>query len=169
MSYEPTICISDISDHLPLVLSIDNIDPFKAPKTKIHTRKLDTKKMEILNNRIQDVDWTTVLHDKDANESLNTLHKFLGDKLNDIVPVKTFEVSDKKLIKNKWLTSGLLRCMTKQRKLYKKILQKNRKPQDHEQYRLYRNELKRVHRRAKETYYKEKCINFKRNTAKLWK
>ena len=52
MPYEPTICISDISDHLPLVLSIDNIDPFKAPKTKIHTRKLDTKKMEILNNRI---------------------------------------------------------------------------------------------------------------------
>ena len=43
MSYEPTICISDISDHLPLVLSIDNIDPFKAPKTKIQTRKLDTK------------------------------------------------------------------------------------------------------------------------------
>ena len=169
MSYEPTICISDISDHLPLVLNIDNIDPFKVPKTKIQTRKLDTKKMELLNNRIQDMNWTTILHDKDANESFNTLHKIFGDQLNDIAPVKTLEVSDKKLIKNKWLSSGLLRCMNKQRRLYKKTLQKNRKPQDQEHYRLYRNELKRVLRRAKETYYKEKCIIFKRNTSKLWK
>ena len=120
MSYEPIICISDISDHLPLVLSIDNIDPFKAPKTKICTRKLDNKKMETLNNRFQDVDWTTDLHDKDANESFNTLYNFLSDQLNDIAPVKMFEVSDKKIIKNKWLTSGLLKSMTKQRKLYKK-------------------------------------------------
>ena len=169
MSYEPTICISDISDHLPLVLSIDNIDPFKAPNTKIYTRKLDNKKMETLNTRIQEVDWTTVLHDKKANESLNTLHKFLSDQLDDIAPVKTFEVSDKKLIKNKWLTIGLLKCMTKQRKLYKKTLQKNNQPLDHEHYRTYRNELKRISRKAKEAYYKEKCINFKRNTAKLWK
>ena len=78
MSYEPTICISDISDYLPLVLSIDNIDPFKAPKTKIHTRKLDTKKMEILNSRIQDVDWTTILHDKDANEASTPYINSLG-------------------------------------------------------------------------------------------
>ena len=42
--------------------------------------------MEIINKRIQDVDWTTILHDKDANESFNTLHKFLGDQLNDIAP-----------------------------------------------------------------------------------
>ena len=124
MTYEPTICISDISDHLPLVLCIDNIDPFRAPKTKIYTRKLDRIKMETLNTRIQDVDWITALHDKNANESFNTLHKLLSDQLNDIAPVKTFEVSDKKLIKNKWITSDLLKCMTKQRKLYKKLYRK---------------------------------------------
>ena len=33
----------------------------------------------------------------------------------------------------------------------------------------YRNELKRVLRKAKESYYKGKCTNFKRNTSKLWK
>ena len=39
MAFDPTICISDISYHLPLVLSIEDIDPYRAPKTKIQTRK----------------------------------------------------------------------------------------------------------------------------------
>ena len=59
--------------------------------------------------------------------------------------------------------------MTKQRKLYKKTLQNNNKTQDHDQYRTYRNTLKKIIRNAKESYYKEQCQNFKRNTSKLWK
>ena len=40
---------------------------------------------------------------------------------------------------------------------------------DHEKYKQYRNSLKRVLRLAKEQYYKDKCIEYKRNTSKLWK
>ena len=112
MEYEPTICISDISDHLPLVLSINNMYPYKLPKTKIETRKLDNKKMATLNNKILNVDWTTRLGNMDANESFNNLHNYISDQLNVIAPIKTFAINDKKLIRNKWLTSGLLKCMT---------------------------------------------------------
>ena len=31
MSFDPTICISDISDHLPLVVRIEDIDLYRAP------------------------------------------------------------------------------------------------------------------------------------------
>ena len=166
MDYEPTICISDISDHLPLVININNMYPYKLPKTKIETRKLDNNKMATLNNRIQSVDWSTKLRDMDANESLNNLHSYISNQLNDIAPIKTFAFNDKKLIRNKWLTSGLLKCMTKQRKLYKKTLQNKSKTQDHDQYKTYRNTLKKIIRKAKESYYKEQCQNFKRNTSK---
>ena len=169
MDYEPTICISDISDHLPLVININNMNPYKLPKTKIETRKLDNNKIATLNNRIQSVDWSTELRDMDANESFNNLHSYISNQLNDIAPIKTFAFNDKKLIRNKWLTSGLLKCMTKQRQLYKKTLQNNSKTQDHEQYKTYRNTLKKIIRKAKESYYKEQCQNFKRNTSKLWK
>ena len=124
MSFDPTICISDISDHLSLVLSIEDTDLYRAPKTKIQTRELDTKNMETLNDRINEIDWTNELNVKDASESFNTLHNFLNTQLNVIAPVTTIEVSDKKLIRNKWLTSGLMKSMAKQRKLYKKTLQK---------------------------------------------
>ena len=96
MDYEPIICISDISDHLPLVLSINNMHPYKLPKTKIETRKLDNNKMATLNNRIQNVDWTTKFIDMDANESFNNLHNYISDQLNDIAPIKTFAINDKK-------------------------------------------------------------------------
>ena len=132
MSFDPTICISDISDHLPLVLSIEDIDPYRAPKTKIQTRKLNTKKMETLNNKINEIDWTNELKDKDANESFNILHEFLNNELNEIAPVTTIEVSGKKLIRNKWLTTRLMKSMAKQRKLYKKTIQKNSTTEDHE-------------------------------------
>ena len=134
MSFDPTICISDISDHLPLVLSIEDIDPYRAPKTKIETRKLNTKKMETLNNKINEIDWTNELKDKDTNESFNILHEFLNNQLNEIAPVTTIEVRGKKLIRNKWLTTGLMKSMAKQRKLYKKNNTKNSTTEDHEKY-----------------------------------
>ena len=40
---------------------------------------------------------------------------------------------------------------------------------DHEKYKQYRNSLKKVLRIAKEQYYRDKCVEYKRNTSKLWK
>ena len=96
MAFHPTICITDISNHLPLVLNLENIDPYKAPKTKIQTRKLDSKKMTTLNNKINETNWTKEMDRKDANDSFNTLHKFLSTQLNEIAPVTTVKVSGKK-------------------------------------------------------------------------
>ena len=62
-----------------------------------------------------------------------------------------------------------MKSMAKQKKLYKRTPQKNSTIEDHENYKNYRNELKRIVRKAKESDYKEKCVNFKRNTSKLWK
>ena len=55
------------------------------------------------------------------------------------------------------------------KKAVQKTLQNNSKTQDHDQYKTYRNTLKKIIRKAKESYYKEQCQNFKRNTSKLWK
>ena len=74
--------------------------------------------MATLNTKINEIDWTNELIEKDANESFNTLHTFLSTQLNEIAPVTTIEVSRKKLIKNKWITSELMKSMSKQRKLY---------------------------------------------------
>ena len=65
------------------------------------------------------------------------------------------------------MTPGLMKCTMKQRKLYKKTLN-NSSEKDHEKYKEYRNCLKQLLRKTKQEYYKEKCVEFKRNTRKLW-
>ena len=74
MSFEPTICISDISDHLSLVINIKNLDPFKAPNTKLQTRKLDTNKISPINDKMKEINWNTELKEKNANDSFNIFH-----------------------------------------------------------------------------------------------
>ena len=49
-----------------------------------------------------------------------------------------------------------------------KTLMKSSKEIEHEKYKQYRNCLKQLLRRTKQEYYKEKCVEFKRNTRKLW-
>ena len=46
--YSSNIGISDISDHLPLILNIDNMNPYKKVAKSITTRKLDSKKYGII-------------------------------------------------------------------------------------------------------------------------
>ena len=109
------------------------------------------------------------MNEKDANDSFNIFHEYLNNQLNEIAPITTIEISSHKLIRNEWITTGLMKCLTKQKKLYKKTLQNCSTKNDHEKYRVYGNNLQKVLRKAKESYYKGKCIDFKKNTSKLWK
>ena len=65
------------------------------------------------------------------------------------------------------MTPGLLKCIQKQRNLYKTTLVKQNNEIAHSKYKNYRNSLTRILRKAKETYYQSKCTEFKRNTKKL--
>lgn len=58
---------------------------------------------------------------------------------------------------------------SKTKKSVQKTLKRNSNTIDHEKYKQYRNSLRMVLRRAKEQYYREKCVEYKRNTSKLWK
>ena len=68
--------------------------------TKIQTRKLDMKKMTLINDKIKQTDWNTILNEKDANDSFKLFHEYLNNQLNEIAPITTIEISSHKLIRN---------------------------------------------------------------------
>ena len=86
--------------------------------------------------------------------------------LNTETPIKTIKVKPSKVLKEPWMSPGLLRSIKKQKQLYKKTLNKNASVRDQIRYKEYRNQILR---RTKEEYYKNNCTEYKRNTAKLWK
>ena len=167
-TYNSNIGISDISDHLPLILNIDKLNPYKEIAKNITSRKLDTDKMNTLNERIKAENWEELLYNKNTNESFTIFHNTIQKPLNDIAPIKTVRIPPKRIIKDEWMTPGLLKCIQKQRNLYKTTLAKQNNEIAYSKYKNYRNSLKRILRKGRETYYHTKCTEFKRKTKKLW-
>ena len=114
--YTSNIGISDISDHLPLILNIKNLNPCKKTAKHITTRKLDTEKMNQINDRMKVEDWEALLHNKDTNESFTIFHNTLQRHINDIAPIKTIKIPPKRILRDEWMTPGLLKCTQKQKK-----------------------------------------------------
>ena len=66
------------------------------------------------------------------------------------------------------MSPGLLKCVKKQKLLYKEFLHNRMMDKCHTKYKEYRNQLTKILRKTKEEYYRTKCYEFKRNTSKLW-
>ena len=143
------------------------MNPYKKAARYITTRKLDPNKMELLNERIRSEDWDEMLNGKNTNESFTIFHNITQKHINDIAPLKTVKIPPKRIIKDDWMTPSLLKCTQKQRKLYKATLT-NKHQTTQDSYKNYRNNLTRILCKAKETYYQNKCNEFKRDTKKLW-
>ena len=67
-----------------------------------------------------------------------------------------------------WLTNGLKNACKKMNLLYKQLL-KYRSEEACIKYKLYKNKLTTILRRAEKTYYCDKLHKFKNNTKQTWK
>ena len=167
--YESSILVTDISDHLPCLLTINNHSLFKKPPTKITTRGFNENKVSTIKNKLNVVNWAELLQTTDINHQYDTFQHILTSTIDEVASYYTKIIPSNKVIKDPWLSAGLLKCTRKQISLYKKTMKKSSTEQHHVQYKTYRNKLKQILRRAKEDYYRSKCLEFKRNTSRLWK
>ena len=145
-----------------------NIDIYKTEPKKIQTRKLNPINKKKINDKLHETNWESLLDNLDTEDSYNIYQTTINSILDEITPVKEYTINPNKVLKEQWMTPGLMKCTMKQRSLYKKTLMKSSKEIEHEKYKQYRNCLKQLLRRTKQEYYKEKCVEFKRNTRKLW-
>ena len=169
MSLDPSIILSDISDHYPCLLTIQDETLFKKQPKRIQTRKLDPTKIDIINCKLSSVEWEQELHNLSLDDQYNMFHSKLLSIMDDVAPYQTVTIPFDKLIRDPWLTPGLMKCLTKQRSLYKTSLKKHASDIETQRYKAYRNKLKEIIRRSKESYYRTKCEEFRQNTNRLWK
>ena len=162
--YTSMILLTDISDHCPTMLELPNIDIYKTEPNKIQTRKLNPIKIKKINDKLQETNWENLFDDLNTEDSYNVYQATLNNILDEITPVKEHTINQNKVLKGQWMTPGLMKYTMKQRSLYKKTLKNSSSEIDHEKYKQYKNCLKQLLRRTKQEYYKEKCVEFKRNT-----
>ena len=165
--FESNILINDSSDHLPCYARLGNVFPGLKEPISIKTRKLNDENVSRIKTDLEKQDWT-VLNDLNATDSFDLFHGKLIESLECHAPVRT-----KKILKGRidepWLTSGLKRSMKRQQCLYRVTLKKDCSLESLSKYKNYRNTLTKIKRHCKKEYYKDKCIEFKSNTRKLWK
>ena len=161
------IWIDDISDHLPILITIPNIDVYKKIPTKVTTRALNDQKIKQLNEALNEQDWTK-LHSMDLNEAYEQFHQTLQSVLDKVAPIKTLTISGKNKIKEEWMTPGILKSIKRQKLLYSNTLKQRCNDHVHNKYKEYRNKPKQIIRKRKESYYNTKCVEFRSNSKKLW-
>ena len=124
-----------------------------------------------LKKALNTIDWTDVMSlndcQADVNVQFDCFNEVLLEKFNEYCPEKMIVMSSKKILREPWLTKGLLKCYAKQRTLYKQCLV-CRNSESESKYKVYRNTLQRIIRKEKRSYYTNQCIQFKSNSKKLW-
>ena len=105
------VILYEMSDHLLCILIVKNY--FKTAKDKLYTCKcaLNDKNIKKLSDCLGQIAWADHLSDKDAENSMNTIHKIIMDNLDAVALEQLVPVSTNCVIKECWMTPGLLKCL----------------------------------------------------------
>ena len=152
--------MDDISDHLPSVLILENLNPSKNGKIEVTSRDVRPKQIELLKKELTPQRNTTTLKG-DTNEQFDLLHDIILRSIDAHCPIRVRSLSNKKFRKEPWPTAGLHISCSKQKKLYQNSISNNAQPSTVEKYKAYRNTLKKLKRKSKINYYKNKCKEYK--------
>ena len=117
---------------------------------------------------LNSVNWSNLLNKNTPDSNMTTLHNKLVEEIDHFTPLKTYKVDFKKACREPWLTAGIHISIRKAKKLYLKTLQNNATEGTRIRYNNYAKLLQRIKRKAKLSYYEDKCRSFKHKSKKLW-
>ena len=159
----------DMSDHLPVFLFsyTKKNDRPKQPKTFTY-RNLNSDAYENMRNKLDSIEWTT-LHNMGMEEGYSTFMDLLKNTINRVSPQKTAVIPTHKIIREPWITRGIMKSSYTLDKLYKKKLKHPPEHITHMKYKEYRNKFNMTKRICKQLYYGEILTEYKNNTKELWK
>jgi hypothetical protein len=84
-------------------------------------------------------------------------------------PIKYVTIPAKWVIKDPWITPGILKSSSTLDKLYAKCVKKSRTGPAYLRYIEYRNNFNRIKRKMKYNYFNDKLEKYKQNTRETWK
>lgn len=162
------ILISDLSDHFPCLLTLKGINKTKNESTWVTRRQINDKIIDQIKDKLTSTNWKDKMEDLGVDDAFDTFHEHLQQLLEEHAPEKSYKIPDNKIIREPWLIPGILKCIKKQKNLYQKFI-RDRTECNHKKYLQYRRTLQRVKRNLRNTYYLEKCTEYRSETRKLWK
>ena len=131
-------------------------------------RKLDENNMSKISHALRTVNWQEV-----SQLSAQNGYSFIVDKitkvLDTIAPEKSYKIDPSKIIREPWMTPGLIKSSKLCDKKYKKSCGLDKSHPKVIEYKDYRNLYNIMKRKAKRSYYVSKIEEFKYDSKKMWR
>lgn len=156
----------DITDHYTVLTSFDINTSRKVLSNKKFSKYIDFKKVTTY---LSNYDFTESLIFDDPNDSLLCIIDIINKELTRNTSFKKIKVGRFAEIKQKWMSTSLLRSLKRKNKIKYKL---NKNPGNSTlalKYIKYRNILNSLMKNAKRKYYDDLFKKNENNKGKLWK
>ena len=149
-----SILVTDITDHMPTVLTTrNNLTNHSGSTKKITYKRIHTDdNIAKLKQRLIDVKWQEILDNNNANDDYNKFIETFDTLYNECVPLKKCTNNRRKEPMSPWITKGLLKSINKKNKLYKPYLH-SPSNKGLQKFKTYTNKLNMLIRKAKRKYF----------------
>jgi hypothetical protein len=163
------IICNKISDHFPIFcfVGVQKLIKPKQPLTFTH-RPMSSESFNLITTAIREKDWQ-FLSDMETNEAYTEFAKQVNDLIDKYAPEKKVVIQPKCIIREKWMTKGLMKSSYILNKLYRKCCRKTKTHCTYKKYITYRNCYNKLKHVAKTEYYSEIFYKFKNNSKETWK
>ena len=116
---------------------LDAMNMDKKPVT-VKSRKLSNDNITKINNVLSNLNWE-YLNNCNNEDRYNSFITTLNNVLDDIAPVKDIVVRYKHVIRQPWMTKGLLKSSLKCDRLYRNSIGSDKHQPKYKKYVKYRN------------------------------
>lgn len=160
----------NISDHFPVYCLIGNVpneNKSKQPLT-FQYRPIDLTALDNIATTLRNTDWT-YLHDLDVNEAFADFTNQLKTTVATFAPIKTAKIPAKHVIREEWMSKGLMKSSRTLTKLHKKCVKKPKTDPSYTRYVDFRNLYNKLKRLAKCNFYEQRFDQCKSDLKQTWR
>ena len=157
------ILYADFSDHLPILMFVGKKKRKKKNKPLVIKKRFFSPEiLQNISNELQGTNWECIIN-LDTNKAYEHFTTIIKNCIEKYSPEKTIEIPAKRIIRDPWMTSGLIRSSKVMDQLYKKRLGKDKSHRSYIKYTKYRNMFNRIKRTQKQNYFNEQFSKFRHN------
>ena len=158
-------------DHLPNFVIMNHVLKKKEKvQMKMDKRNFNAEKFnaDLLNDDLL----LKLLNAGKTDDSSNIFLTKFRNLLDKYAPLRKLSKKEKRLRHNPWMTTGLLKSISKKRSLFKSLKkhkEKNKNADDiHKKYKTYNNMINKLKKKCKRDYYQNYFTENCKNAKKVW-
>ena len=152
----------NISDHFPVFCFTRRLKHNTKNKKPLNFkyRPIDTTAISNINVALMNTDWS-YLHSLDTVSSFTEFTSCINTLISKFAPEKEVVIPAKHIIREEWMTKGLIKSSKTLNKIYTKSIRKSKTSPEYDTYVKYRNTYNKLKRHAKESYYAQRFEKYK--------